>query len=141
MTAPTLHATAVARRLRGQWRAILLTGPSGAGKSDMALRLMAEGWVLVSDDYCEIWPSGGGVYAGAPERITGRIEARGLGIVSSPQRRSARVALVVACSQTPVERMPEPETFDIAGVGLPLLRLDVRPASATAIIDLALRQD
>jgi serine kinase of HPr protein (carbohydrate metabolism regulator) len=141
MTVPTLHATAVARRIGEQWRGVLLTGPSGAGKSDMALRLMAEGWSLVSDDYCEIWRSGDAAYAAAPERIAGRIEARGLGVVARPQRPMARVVLVAECRQRPVERMPEPETFTVAGVEVPLIRLDIRPTSATAILSLALRQD
>lgn len=135
-----VHATAVACRLQGQWRAILLTGPSGAGKSDMALRLIAEGWRLVADDYCEVWRSGEAVFATAPTRIAGRIEARGLGIVSSPVRLVARVALVVACIQAAPERMPEPATTRVAGLDLPSLTLDIRPASATAALVLALRQ-
>lgn len=135
-----LHATAVACRLDGQWRAVLLTGPSGAGKSDMALRLIAEGWRLVSDDYCEVWRLGEAIYAAAPARIVHRIEARGLGIVDSPALRVARILLVAACGRTPPERMPEPETTEIAGLGLPLIRLDIRPASATATLGLALRQ-
>lgn len=141
MTRPSLHATAVACRIGGVWRAVLLTGPSGAGKSDMALRLIGQGWRLVSDDYCEVWRSGDAVFVTAPERIAGRIEARGLGIVSSRTRGVARVGLVVACSQTAPERMPEPATTRIAGLDLPLLALDIRPASATAVVALALRQD
>ncbi len=141
MTRPSLHATAVACRLGPDWRAVLLTGPSGAGKSDMALRLIGEGWRLVSDDYCEVWRSGDGVFVTAPIRIAGRIEARGLGIVSSPTRWVARVGLVVACGQTAPERMPEPATTRIAGLDLPLLALDIRAASATAVLGLALRQD
>lgn len=135
-----VHATAVACQVDGKWRAVLLTGPSGAGKSDMALRLIAEGWRLVSDDYCEVWRSGDAAYAKAPVRIANRIEARGLGIISSPARWIARVVLVVACGQVAPERMPEPETIEIAGLALPLLSLDIRPASATAVLSLALRQ-
>ena len=136
----SVHATAVACQVRGQWRAVLLTGPSGAGKSDMALRLIAEGWRLVSDDYCDVWRSGDAVYACAPARIANRIEARGLGIVDSPARWIARVVLVAACGHTPPERMPKAETAPIAGLDLPLLSLDVRPASATATLGLALGQ-
>ena len=32
-----VHATSVALRIKGQWRALLLRGPSGSGKSDLAL--------------------------------------------------------------------------------------------------------
>lgn len=140
LAASPVHATAVACRIAGQWRAVLLTGPSGAGKSDMALRLIAQGWRLVSDDYCEVWRSGDGVFAAAPVRIADRIEARGLGVISSPARWVARVVLVVACGQTAPERMPEPAATRIAGLDLPCLTLDIRPASATATLALALRQ-
>ncbi|CAN5320828.1 HPr kinase/phosphorylase [soil metagenome] len=136
--ASPIHATAVACRIGGEWRGVLLTGPSGAGKSDLALRLVGLGWRLVADDYTEVWASGGRVFATAPTRIAGRIEARGVGIVDSPPRRLARIALVVACGQTPPERMPEPVTTRVAGLDLPLLALDIRPASAPRTVALAL---
>lgn len=135
-----VHATAVACRLDGRWRAVLLTGPSGAGKSDLALRLIGEGWRLVADDYCEVWRSEDAVFATAPARIAGRIEARGIGIVESPPRWIARVALVVACVQIAPERMPEPATVPVAGLDLPMLTLDIRPSSATVVLAIALRQ-
>jgi serine kinase of HPr protein (carbohydrate metabolism regulator) len=138
VSAGPIHATAVACRLDGRWVGALLTGPSGAGKSDLALRLIGEGWRLVADDYTEVWASGGAVFATAPVRIAGRIEARGLGIVDSPPRPLARIALVVACGQTPAERMPEPAAVRIAGLDLPLLSLDIRPASATRTVALGL---
>ena len=45
-----IHASAVA--LDG--RALLIVGPSGSGKSALALRMMAHGATLVSDDLVEI---------------------------------------------------------------------------------------
>ncbi len=136
--AAPIHATAVARRGSQGWRGVLLTGPSGAGKSDLALRLMGRGWRLVSDDYCHVWQSGGHLYAHAPETIAGRLEIRGLGIVSAPQRLIARIDLIVACGQTLVERLPEPQRQTVAGVSLSLLALDTRPASAAEIVIRAL---
>lgn len=134
----SIHATAVACRLDGQWRGVLLTGPSGAGKSDLALRLIGQGWRLVADDYTEVWASAGAVFATAPVRIAGRIEARGVGIVESPPRWIVRIALVVACAQTPPDRMPEPASTSVAGLDLPSLALDIRPASAPRTLALAL---
>jgi serine kinase of HPr protein (carbohydrate metabolism regulator) len=135
-----IHATAVACRIRGVWQAVLLTGPSGAGKSDLALRLIGEGWRLVADDYCEVWRSGGTVFAAAPVRIAGFIEARGVGIAPVPHRWIARVALVVACAQVEPERMPEAATVPVAGLNLPVIAVDIRPASATRSVALALAQ-
>jgi serine kinase of HPr protein (carbohydrate metabolism regulator) len=131
------HATVVARRTADGWRGVLLTGPSGAGKSDLALRLIDAGWRLVVDDYAHVWASGEAVYAAAPETIAGRIEARGLGIVSAAWRPSVRIALVVDCVQAATERLPEPAVETVVGVDLPRLILDVRPASAATTLRLA----
>lgn len=137
MTQP-VHGTAVARFGPGGWRGALLRGPSGAGKSDLALRLIDAGWRLVADDYAYVWASGEGLYAGAPDRIAGRIEARGLDILPASTRPVARIVLLVDCGQTTPERLPEPAFETIKGVRLPLLALDIRPASATRTLALAI---
>ena len=136
--AGAIHATAAAKRIAGGWRGVLLMGASGAGKSDLALRLIDEGWRLIGDDYVHVWQSDGDVFATAPDRIAGRIEARGLGIVDAPSRWISRIALVVACGQATTERLPEVDHAEIAGVRLPCLTLDIRPASATRTLALAL---
>jgi len=82
---PTLvHASVVAAWTSTGWRGVLIEGPSGAGKSSLALQLMAMGWRLVGDDYVQVWASGGRLHARGPDRIRGRIEARGLGLVEAP---------------------------------------------------------
>lgn len=139
MTAPPVHATTVALRQGGEWKAVMILGPSGAGKSDLALRLIGRGWRLVSDDYTTVWASGGDLYASAPTEIVGRIEARGVGIVTAATRPLARVVLAVACLPEAVERLPEPQTRRFAGIDLPLLALDPRPASAVEMVALALQ--
>ena len=135
---PPVHATTVAVRRRGEWQGVMILGPSGVGKSDLALRLIARGWRLVSDDYTQVWASGGAVHASAPASIAGRIEVRGVGIVSAATRPMARVVLAVACVPEAVERLPEPQTRRFAGVDLPLLALDPRPASAVDVVAVAL---
>lgn len=136
---PPVHASTVAVRRGGVWVAVAILGPSGAGKSDLALRLIGRGWRLVSDDYTRMWASGGGLYAAAPERIAGRIEARGVGIVSMRTRFMARVVLAVACLPEAVERLPDPQTRVFAGVEIPVLALDPRPASAVEMVAAALQ--
>ena len=138
MTPAPIHATTVALRDRGRWRGVLILGPSGAGKSDLALRLMGRAGRLVSDDYTRVWASADALYATAPAAIAGRIEARGVGIVSAATRPVVRVALAVALLPEAVERLPEPQTRRFAGVDLPLLALDPRPASAVEMVALAL---
>lgn len=137
---PPVHASTVAVRHRGEWVGVALLGPSGAGKSDLALRLIGRGWRLVSDDYTRMWASDGAVYATAPERIVGRIEARGVGIVSVATHPVVRVALAVALSPEAVERLPEPDFRRFAGVDVPLMALDPRPASAVEMVAAALER-
>ena len=134
-----IHATVVARHTPRGWRAVLLRGPSGSGKSDTALRLIEAGWRLVADDYAEVWASGGDLFATAPPRLAGRIEARGVGLVERPAIAVARVALIVDCRSERPERLPHPEHDVIAGVLLPRLSLDVREASAPVKVASALQ--
>lgn len=104
----------------------------------MALRLIDAGWRLVADDYSHVWVSGGALYACAPDRIAGRIEARGLGILDEATRPVARVSLLVDCVHLPPERLPEPAFETVADLRLPRLVLDVRPASAALTLALAI---
>ncbi len=121
-----LHATVVARwsPARG-WRGVMITGPSGAGKSDLALRLCGQGgWRLVADDYAHVFASGEGLYAAPPDTIAGRIEARGVGVVPACALDLVRLVLAVELTRAPVERLPEPASTEIAGMILPLVRLN-----------------
>jgi serine kinase of HPr protein (carbohydrate metabolism regulator) len=138
MTTQALHGTTVARRGVDGWRGLLITGPSGAGKSDLALRLIARGWRLVADDYTHVWASGGLAYATVPHSIAGQIEARGVGIVPAPTLGLVRLALTVELSPATPERLPEPQFRPVAGVSLPFLSLDPRPASVVEIVTSAI---
>ncbi len=135
-----VHATAVVRRGPQGWRGVLLRGPSGSGKSDMALRLIDAGWDLVSDDYTHVFASGGALHACPPERIAGRIEARGLGLIDRLWRPVARIILLADCVQATPERLPQAEQETVAGISLPRLTLDVRPASAVVTLGLAIER-
>jgi len=137
---PPVHATAVARAGPDGWRGVLLRGPSGVGKSDLALRLIDVGWRLVADDYVHVWASGAALYACAPDRISGRVEARGLGIIDGTALSLARIVLLVDCQRQPPERLPEPVRDRVGGVCLPRLALDVTPASAPVTLGLAMER-
>jgi HPr kinase/phosphorylase len=123
---------------------VLLRGPSGSGKSDLALRLIDGGAALVSDDLVSVALEGGQAVARlppkAPAETRGRLEVRGVGILPVPTVASVRLALVVELGGPRPDRLPERETAEIAGVSLPLLRLDAFEASAPARIRLVLRR-
>jgi serine kinase of HPr protein (carbohydrate metabolism regulator) len=133
-----VHATTVACWVPATgWTGVMISGPSGSGKSDLALRLIGRGWRLVADDYSHIFASGGHLYATAPPRIAGRIEARGLGLVTVRPLALSRLSLAVDCVARPPERLPEPDRVTVAGLDLPQLKLIAGQASAVEIITAA----
>lgn len=129
----TIHATTVAVGGRG----VLIAGPSGSGKSDLALRLIDRGAVLVADDRTSVWRDGDRLLAGAPDTISGKLEVRGLGILEMGWTSDVPVTLCVLLGGE-VDRLPSPRMRTIAGIDLPELMLDPRPASAAIKVELAL---
>ena len=121
---------------------VLLFGPSGSGKSDLALRLIQDGALLVSDDRTDLFTLDGTLMAMAPPALAGLLEIRGLGILKFPFEKSARVAIAVMLEQgSAIGRMPDRERYrpppglDIcAEVCPPLLHLDPHETSAPAKI-------
>ena len=86
---------------------ILILGKSGAGKSELALRLIAEGAVLVADDRVELFVRRGKLFARAPKTLAGLIEVRGVSIIELPHRKDAQIALAVNLTNTKIARLPE----------------------------------
>jgi len=123
----TLHATCIAIGGRG----VLFTGRPGSGKSDLAYRLIDRGAELVSDDGTLVESRDGRLIASAPATIAGRIEVRGLGILTLPFRASVPLALCIAVDQA-MPRMPEEELPHRAIDGLPLPLLAIAPFEASA---------
>ena len=131
-----IHATAVA--IEGH--AVLLRGAPGAGKSDLALRLIDAGAALVADDQSELTRQGDGLIVRPPNRITGLIEVRGIGIMRIEALPEAPV-LLIADLVLPemVERLPERRRETILGVSVPLIALAPFAASAPAKLRLVVR--
>jgi len=121
-------------------RGVLLRGRSGAGKSDLALRLIESGAQLVADDYTIVASEAGALVASAPPELRGLLEVRGIGIVPTQAlAKAALIAVVDLVDGAEVERIPEPETTEILGVGVPLFRLSALEPSAAAKVRLAAR--
>lgn len=125
-----LHATVIAVGSRG----ILIRGASGMGKSDLALRCitMAPSALLpfparlVADDRVLLTRDGLNVVARAPETLLGKLEVRGLGILTLDPEHEAKIALVVdiAADRSSLSRLPDPwPAVVLAGLALPLLRI------------------
>lgn len=138
-----VHGTAIA--LAG--RAALIRGVSGAGKSDLALRclmqpatvLIPEQAILVADDQVLVEPAGDHLILRCPPTIRGRLEVRGLGLVTLPWIEPATLQLVVdLVAPEQVERLPEPASVTILGVSVNHLLLTPFEASAPLKLLLAL---
>lgn len=139
-----VHATAIA--LGG--KAALIRGGSGSGKSDLALRCIAlppfahvlERAALVADDQVRLAREGGVLVASPPPTIAGKMEVRGLGILTFPYQSSARLALVVdLVPPAEVPRFPlDPVSAEYLGIALPVLRLSAFELSAPVKLILAL---
>jgi len=81
----------------------------------------------------------GQALASAPERIAGKIEVRGVGIVEMAIAQEVPVALYVDLSGEPV-RLPEgKDRITIAGIAIPSIALDGHHASAPVKVEAALR--
>lgn len=132
-----LHGTALAIESAG----ILLRGPSGAGKSDLALRMIDSGRaILVSDDQTVLHLSAAQLVMTAPASIRGRVEVRGVGIVSVETVPQAPLKMIVDLVHPDrIERLPEARTETVLGHPVPVLALSPFEASAPAKIRTALR--
>lgn len=132
----TIHGTVVDIDGAG----VLLRGPPGSGKSDLALRLIDGGAALVADDRVILFENAGTLAAAAPEQAAGKLEIRGLGIVTLPHSPRASLRLVVdLVTPDRIERLPKAAETVLLGVALPVLNLAPFEASAPAKVRLALR--
>jgi serine kinase of HPr protein (carbohydrate metabolism regulator) len=138
-----VHGTCIAL---GRYGA-LLRGPSGCGKSDLALRFLflarrgpaaRDAPVLVADDQVQLTRAGTRVLASSPESIRGKLEVRGVGIVSVKSVPECELVLAVDLVRPDeVERLPaEDLKASLLGIELPLVRL--APFESSAAIKLAL---
>jgi hypothetical protein len=133
MTGELLHASCIAV----DGRAVLLAGASGRGKSDLAFRLIDRGARLVSDDYTLLTPDKGRLFASAPDRIAGKLELRGIGIVEMEPVRHVPVCLL-ADLDAEVPRLPEAGHRTFGGIVIPVVALAALEASAPLKLESAL---
>lgn len=123
-------------------RALLIEGPPGCGKSSLALALIDRGAGLIGDDAVTLSVDGAGrLIAAPPPNIAGLLEVRGVGVVRLAIAAPAPVALILALSGAPPERLPETPlpAREIAGVAIPVLVFAPDPLASAVRAEWALR--
>ena len=131
-----VHATCIDLGGKG----VLFRGPSGSGKSDLALRLLDVGARLVADDRTDLTLRNDVIIATAPEELAGKLEVRGIGIVSVDFLAKTSLVLVAdLVGAADIERIPEPTTAKLLGLSLALIHLAPFEASAPAKVRAALK--
>ena len=148
------HGTCIVLSCAGRCAGVLLQGEPGTGKSSLALRLIDQAGFgagapepvrgrLVSDDQVLLEDVGGVLTAHAPGAIDGLLEVRGIGIIKVQTAISpVRLDMVIThANAADIERMPEPRTMTLAGLALPMHKINFsNPASAAQVRTLALMQ-
>lgn len=97
-----VHGTAVSIDGKG----LLILGQSGSGKSQLALALITHGAKLISDDQVILINTESEIILSAPKSISGKIEARFVGILKMPVL-IAPLYLVIDLDQKELDRLPE----------------------------------
>jgi serine kinase of HPr protein (carbohydrate metabolism regulator) len=135
-----VNGTAVAWRGQG----VLILGPTGSGKSDLTLRLIDSGATLIADDVVEMKRDGGRLLLSfppeGPAELKGKMEVKGLGIMSVPVA-PAGIELALVVQSTPpdkVELIPESLQSEWLGLAVTTLHISLLEPSAPAKVRLAL---
>jgi HPr kinase/phosphorylase len=135
-----INGTAVAWRGEG----ILILGPTGSGKSDLTLRLIDSGALLIADDLVELTRAGERLLLSFPPEgpadLKGKMEIKGLGIMSVPVAPPAAPLALVVRSTSPEDIALIPESLESEWLGLPVTTIGIHllEPSAPAKVRLAL---
>jgi serine kinase of HPr protein (carbohydrate metabolism regulator) len=135
-----VNGTAVAWRGQG----VLILGPTGSGKSDLTLRLIDSGATLIADDVVEMKREGNDLLLSFPPEgpadLKGKMEVKGLGIMSVPGAAPQVALALVVRSTPPAEVELVPESLESEWLGLPVTTIGIHllEPSAPAKVRLAL---
>tara|TARA_B100001971_G_C17727271_1_gene304151 strand:+ start:13 stop:432 length:420 start_codon:yes stop_codon:yes gene_type:complete len=131
-----IHATSV---LIDDNHAVLIRGASGSGKSNLALKLIDNGAILISDDQTIIENSEGSIWAKTAPNIAGLLEVRGIGIVEVDHAPQGILVLIIDLQSPVAERIPDPAFELIADTKIRRAVIDPNDPMALKKINIALK--
>ena len=102
-------------------KAVAIAGPSGSGKSALAFKLMSFGATLLADDITWLEATQTTLMASCPPAVSGRIEARGVGILNAISAPPVPLHLVVDLGIDEPARLPAHKTITLLGHDIALL--------------------
>ena len=111
-----VHGTAVSIDGKG----LLILGQSGSGKSQLALALITHGAKLISDDQVILINTESEIILSAPKSISGKIEARFIGILKMPVL-IAPLYLVIDLDQKELDILPKKKFVTYSDKKIPAL--------------------
>ena len=114
-----VHGTAVSIDGKG----LLILGQSGSGKSQLALALITHGAKLISDDQVILINTESEIILSAPKSISGKIEARFVGILKMPVL-IAPLYLVIDLDQKELDRLPKKKFVTYFDKKIPALNVN-----------------
>jgi HPr kinase/phosphorylase len=127
----TLHGTAVAVNGHG----LLITGASGVGKSSLGLAMIGLGAALVSDDQTTITVADGVATLSCPNpKLSGVIEARGVGLMHAEAVPTAKLTLVVDLDRHEMDRLPPRRSVNVLGCVIDLVYGSQSPTFPVALM-------
>lgn len=115
-------------------RAVAITGPSGSGKSGFALALMSRGATLLADDMTWVQATGAGLIANCPPPLSGKIEARGIGILKATHAPPTPLHLIVDLGTPEPDRMPTRKSIILLGHDIRVLHTPATPYFIDAVV-------
>ena len=124
-----LHATSV--DILGQGVSII--GESGFGKSSLAIKLIARGADLVSDDQTLFEYKNGKIILSKPETCPPAIEARGLGLIALPTEKKTELFYFIKLTNKIIERLPRIATKICFGKEIQLIPFNPKSGNVAAL--------
>lgn len=121
--------------------AVLITGDANVGKSILALQLIEEGAILISDDVTRVEQEGETLLASPYSEMEGCIEVRGIGILKEyPVAHKVPVKVLIELGEELPERMPLEASYgEVLGVKIRQFKIWQNAKSIPTLVRIALK--